>query len=84
MGGFSHGRQLQIINFDPLESGSAAGCETAVAGSARHIASRSFRQAQGLWGKIRRFRGWEHDIGRYKTEDGRRSTRTEEGVDRRG
>src|SRR5437588_12707835 len=35
-------------------------------------------------GKICLFRGWEHDIGRFETGDGRRSTGTEEGVDRRG
>src|SRR5947209_3855635 len=30
------------------------------------------------------FRGWEHDIGRFKTGGGRRANGTEEGIDRRG
>src|SRR5947207_2014767 len=84
MARFPHAERLRIIKFDPLEGISAAGAETAVARSPRHSASAPFRQAQGPWGKICRFQGWEHDIGRYKPGGGRRSTGTQEGVDRRG
>jgi len=51
MSRFPHGEQLRIIKFDPLESIVRPGRKTAVTGSPRRSASRSFSAGAGAMGQ---------------------------------